>query len=586
MKLKTAVLLVLFILAADAAMAERGHTTLLATSEPLQSGVTADLYLETQPGTGKIFIESSPLTKIDTQISTRFANEVACSYLGTSCNELDFFYTIKADAVIIGGPSAGAATAALTVAVLEGVELNESVAVTGTINSGNVIGHVGGILEKIEAASDAGIKKVLIPKGEYSFARNASIDPAAYGRTLEIEVVEVFSLDEAMMEFTGSTFQAADSRIDVDKSYSEVMEKLAADLCERTAELQITRKIANESFEEARLIALNLSNQGAAAYREGSHYAAASYCFGANVRYRFLQLLGEKPSSDEITENLNEVSRQIDEFESTLTNASTVSDAQILAIVKDRVTESRVHANQSAIYLNQRSREDSIFELAFATERLESAVAWSRFFGTAEETEITIEMLKNACVSKLGEAQERIEYTDILLLTANDRARSELGQAQRYLDENDYVQCLHKATTAKSEANTILSVYGARDSDVDEIVDRKIEAAKRSIARQQGIFPIVGYSYYEYADSLRKTDKYSALLFSDYALEFSSLDIYFNTRNATVLQRETKPADERESEAILLYFLGGFLLGIAITSVLSRFKGKKRKKRILIKKRR
>jgi len=52
---------------------------------------------------------------------------------------------------------------------------------------------------------------------------------------------------------------------------------------------------------------------------------------------------------------------------------------------------------------------------------------------------------------------------------------------------------------------------------------------KQTLVRVQkkGIFPIIGYSYYEYGNSLKESDKYSALLFSEYALEFSNLDIYF-----------------------------------------------------------
>src|SRR3989344_3677530 len=165
--MKTAIILVVMILViSTAAFAERGRTTLLATTDPFGRGVTADLVLETREGTGQVFIDSRPPSKVDTQISTRFAKETACAYLGRKCNDIDFFYNIRANAAIIGGPSAGAAMTVLTVAVLENQELNDSIAITGTINAGNVIGPVGGVSEKIEAAAERGIKKILIPKGE------------------------------------------------------------------------------------------------------------------------------------------------------------------------------------------------------------------------------------------------------------------------------------------------------------------------------------------------------------------------------------------------------------------------------------
>ena len=63
-------------------------------------------------------------------------------------SEYDLVYTIKANATVIEGASAGAALAVATVAALTGKELNSSVMMTGTINHDGTIGPVGGIFEK------------------------------------------------------------------------------------------------------------------------------------------------------------------------------------------------------------------------------------------------------------------------------------------------------------------------------------------------------------------------------------------------------------------------------------------------------
>ncbi len=586
MKLSGIVIAILILAAAtaEAAAAASGHTTLLATSEPLQEGVTADLYLETKPGTGRIFIESTPLTKIDTQISTHFAKELACEYTGKDCSRLDFFYTIKAKAAIIGGPSAGAAMAALTVGVLEGTELNQSIAITGTINSGNIIGHVGGIPEKIEAAHDSGIQKVLIPKGEViGSSGNISINAIDYGKSLGVDVAEVFSLDEVMKEFTGENFNTNQREIDVNPEYGRVMGELASSLCNRTSEFE--KKPANDKkdatvAEQAR----NLSRQGFEEKELQNPYAAASFCFGANVRYKYLELLSENITSEEIISIGEGVKSQTDEFENGLKSAATVSDAQILAIILDRTAEARQRVNISIAALNAGNPEEGIFELAFAIERLKSAEAWSAFTGVMHEAGISDEMIKNACTEKLAEAQERVEYSSILIKSSSDGAAALLDEAQRLFDEGKYVQCLHKATLSKSEADALLGVLGMRDEDILPIVERKINAAKNTIARQseKGIFPIVGYSYYEYSNSLKNTDKYSALLFSEYALEFSNLDIYFRQANAAL------PAEEhtiRETKPLLksAYFLGSFAAGAIVALLI--IKGNRSKKgRILIRK--
>ncbi len=577
MVFKIFVLCLLAVILAEAAAAASGHTTLLATTEPLQGGVTADLYLETKPGTGRVFIESSPLTKIDTQISTRFAKDVACDYTGKDCSQIDFFYTIKANAAIIGGPSAGAAVAALTAGVLEGTELNQSIAITGTINSGNIIGHIGGIPEKAEAAKDSGITKVLIPKGEVvGKAGNRSINAIEYGKSIGVDLVEVFSLDEAMEEFTGKKSSKNKKEVIVDIEYSRVMERLASSLCERTEAFEKEDYLADGEVSE---IARNLSRLGFEEKKAGSYYAAASFCFGANVRYKYLELASQNLSRQDTITQAEEAKEQAKSFGNGLKNATTVSDAQTIAIMRDRASEAIRHANASIAAAKANNTELSRFELSFAIERLKSAEAWRSFIGVMKESKISEEMLKDACLNKVAEAKERVEYSLILIGSSSDGAAAILNEAQRLLEEKDYVQCLHKATLSKSEANTLIGLIGmSDDEEITGIVERKIKTAESIIARQseKGIFPIVGYSYYEYSKSLKSTDKYSALLFSEYALEFSNLDIYFRKVNSD----ERPYAEEGANPAKIAYMLAALEAGIITLLITFR----KKKKRILIRK--
>ena len=141
--MKQKIIIVLFILLINLWVvdAKSGSMKLLAVSElenGSMDGSIADLYLDVQPGAGRVFIETVPLTKIDTQLSTRFAKDIACDYLDEGCENLDFFYSIRARTNIIGGPSAGAAISLLTISVLDDLENSEDTAITGTINSGGI----------------------------------------------------------------------------------------------------------------------------------------------------------------------------------------------------------------------------------------------------------------------------------------------------------------------------------------------------------------------------------------------------------------------------------------------------------------
>src|SRR3989344_5461654 len=148
------------------------HLKLLAVQEVEgeYQGSDADLFLELKEGSGRVFLETVPLTKLDTQISTRFAKEIACHHFNLECDKYDFIYTIKAKSSIVGGPSAGAAIAALTTIAVLDLKYDEKTTITGTINSGGILGPVGGGKEKLKAAANAGLKKVLIATGTNSEA--------------------------------------------------------------------------------------------------------------------------------------------------------------------------------------------------------------------------------------------------------------------------------------------------------------------------------------------------------------------------------------------------------------------------------
>ncbi len=127
------------------------HTKVLGVKESdgRTEGISADLYVEVASGYGRIFVETMPLTEIDTQASARLAANVACDIVsnmedGPDCDGLDFFYVLRSDYTMVGGPSAGAAMAVATLAELLNKSLASNVMMTGTINPDGTVGAVGG----------------------------------------------------------------------------------------------------------------------------------------------------------------------------------------------------------------------------------------------------------------------------------------------------------------------------------------------------------------------------------------------------------------------------------------------------------
>ncbi len=130
------------------------------------TGVSAYLTVGISKGSGSIFMDmNNVLTKEDTQHSARIAAEFAKKHENISLNSIDLYYSIQAFAPVIEGPSAGGAFAVATIAALRNKTPASEVMMTGMINHDGTIGPSGKIIEKAQAAKEAGAKIFLVPVG-------------------------------------------------------------------------------------------------------------------------------------------------------------------------------------------------------------------------------------------------------------------------------------------------------------------------------------------------------------------------------------------------------------------------------------
>ena len=149
-----------------------------------------------------------------------------------------------------------------------------------------------------------------------------------------------------------------------------------------------------------------------------------------------------------------------------------------------------------------------------------------------------------------------------------DSAEEKVELAQKFADEEIYARCLHKASLAKAEATSILSLIGVGNETISDLIERKIDAAKASISRQikKGTFPVIGYSYYEYAISLKDKDKHSALLFSDYALELSNPGLRFKSEEPVSEAYQSGKDKNGRVAPELAYFILGIVTGVVLAT--------------------
>lgn len=547
----------------SAQIVQKDSIKLLAVTEAGGGhGVVADLYLEVQPGKERVFLETFPLTKIATQVSMSFAQQIACSELDLDCDDKDFFYTIEAMPGIVGGPSAGAASAVLAAAVVKGYPVRKDVAITGTINSGGVIGLVGGIDSKITGATKYNISTVLIPKGSRIFKENNRVvDLVEIGKSVNITVIEVATLDEAFGYFTNTTVVRSNESIVLDPKYIFTMKAVALDLCKRNKELagllKDLRDKTGKNPSDSERAALEFTKKGGDIFNASDFYSSASYCFRSNVMLKREYFALNEYSQEELASAIDAITEKINKLDSAVSNSSidTISDLQAFMAVKERLMESVEGLGDVKSNPNLKEAANAV---AYSEERYYSAVAWAKFFNLeGRKFVMDSKKLKDSCVSKISEAEERYNYVKSFLNADLSQTRKELDGAYDEMNNQDYVICLFKASKAKAEIDVILSAVGVTQERVKEYIDLKLDIARFALfkAYKKDVFPMIGYSYYEYANSLKNTDPYSALLFAEYALEFSSFDIYFGS--------EPGFAFDINKES-LFAFLTGLFLGILV----------------------
>jgi len=151
-----------------------GHTTVpivavLAIRRAFRveyEGVVMTADVELREGSGRILVDTMPKIGIDIQTSVTTAVLVAEDITGVSLGKTDLILTIKAseDVEVVDGASAGAAVTVALIATMKGQDLNRTVYMTGTINSDNTIGPIGGIAQKGTAAAENGSRCFLVPK--------------------------------------------------------------------------------------------------------------------------------------------------------------------------------------------------------------------------------------------------------------------------------------------------------------------------------------------------------------------------------------------------------------------------------------
>lgn len=185
------------------------------------NGVVAKLTTKVRPGDGSVLVKINDVFPgLETQNSALVAAMVASNYTRINLSALDIIFSIKANATVVEGPSAGAALAVSAVSALEGRTPSPNVMITGEVMDDGSIAPVGGVTEKARAAKASNATLFLVPPNQkisfqtYGSEKNCKTsDGAAYcsinyvqkemniSGIVGIRVEEVHNIAEAMGYF-------------------------------------------------------------------------------------------------------------------------------------------------------------------------------------------------------------------------------------------------------------------------------------------------------------------------------------------------------------------------------------------------
>jgi len=113
-------------------------------------------------------------------------------YIGTSISKTDLHIQFLQTYEGVEGDSASISTAVAVISAISDIPVYQGVAMTGSLDVRGKVLPVGGVTGKIEAAIDAGIKKVLIPKA------NAKDVYLRKKKAKKVKIIQVSSISEVL----------------------------------------------------------------------------------------------------------------------------------------------------------------------------------------------------------------------------------------------------------------------------------------------------------------------------------------------------------------------------------------------------
>ncbi|HDR53110.1 MAG TPA: hypothetical protein ENN60_00325 [archaeon] len=283
-------------------------------------GVLVELTCELVPGQGRVLVTTEPYIGVSTQESERTALAVVKASEGSEDFEgkdVLFIFSAEGTASIDGG-SAGAAMAVCLLAELRNQSLSPGVSMTGGVDMLGRVVQVGGVLPKAGAVADFA-RVFLIPAGQQrslTYTKTFTTPregiyieevtpleiniPEYAAATWNLTVVEVASVDEAYLWFTGA--------------WVDAREVLQFELPEFTRELTGVEALAEKALKRAESLVGSANDTLSSSYLEQAKNIPAGYPY-TQANLAFLAAVTSQTSWDDVEPVARELLKQMKSLE-------------------------------------------------------------------------------------------------------------------------------------------------------------------------------------------------------------------------------------------------------------------------------
>lgn len=521
-------------------------------NERITSASTIPLNLRITQGSGNVYVNLNSYSEIDTQISIINSQQTICTLLELPCHSFDFYFTFNDASLVLRGPSASTSVAVLTYATINGITLDDSFALTGTLNSNGIVGLVGGVEQKIREANRNRVDRVYIPYASINSTLLQELnDELRISVKTNLDILTILEHEFPNQDFS-LNLQPFDTSL-----YTQTMRNIGEELCILTQQyIEIVNTIegSNESSQvQGSLNQFNFSN---IARENGEYYSQGSFCYSANLGLKTFINLNTISEIEEVLEEIEQMNSKIAQKESrfnpqtfprTLNNQH---DIFVYLLISNRIFEAREFltvANEQIENLQNESftqnlsqRElDSSFDLAiqqlsFAQERFTTIEQWESVFGagnSANTAQLPFTRAQEICRLYISQTQ----VLNQLLLRFQITAFSpQIEEIEELYATHPYL-CVFNGMQLKGRMNTILTGSNAQGDELESLISQLQNIAmNRMQFNSRGELPLIPYISYEYSRTLQEVGNLqSALQYVQLALSYSELNIILDSQEQT-----------------------------------------------------